>query len=1228
LTVPLRAAQKGLVIEGLDATPLFPRVAAGQPLYQQALLRLDNPGDPVAAEAMIKVGGGAPYAVDLGTIPAGKSVKPVPVPDLAAPYLLALIVSAKQNHELLRRVEVTWQPQKKWKIYAVSYSHWDLGWGGYPHGLRTDVRHGNMERALEYCRLTDAWDNDSKFRYQLETSEPITSFLASHGEAEAAELAQRIREGRIHVGVLHNTANTEQLGDELLARLLYLGGRHTPDLLGVRRGRTAQIDDVTSLTWPLATDLKEAGVPYLFHGHNDSWYAMQPAEFEPVFYWQAPDGDTNKVLARSTPYGGNVGADNLGDVSEEHITHAIRTMENNWPYDSLLLQDGTDFQLVTMDLASRIHEWNAKYSYPRLIYATMDMFFDDIASQSKPDQVKTFAEGGNNHWAYHDSSDAWLLSLARRQDEAVPTAEKLSTIASTLAGGGYPWTELYQAYHRLLQYHEHTDGIVRLDNNRESAQQYETEIVENREMVTECKQFADLARQGAIAKLAAMITTRADRNILVFNPLTWKRTDVVILPGKQLASRFRIIDSTSGAEAPSQKLPDGSIAFIAADVPSLGYKTFDLLPAAKRAPVTGPAASSEAVLENRFYRVAFDRASGAITSIRDKELQLELVDSSAPYRFNEYLYERYETPVLLDGPKWHRVTSATLTPSSGPVASLMKVNASATGVERLEQTVVLYRDIKRIDFILDMVKAPSGRDYQSVNLQNKEAVYVALPFSIPDFKIHQELPGAVVEPIRQQFVGSGTSYYAVRHFADISNSRYGVTVSSPDVSLIEYGGPRAQPIARSVGVKDFESILEYPKNSSMYLYLLNNMYDCNILLDQRGPLRFAWSIRSHGGDWRAGEADHFGWEIHNPLLPELIAGRKSGPLPSTSSLLSVDQPNIVCTTIKPAEANGSGLILRFHETQGVSTTGRVSLSFLRNITSAHETSLLEEDRPTKLDIQNGNELSLSLRPFGLETIRVVMKRDAPTLVSGVRGKGLSDMEIELSWSADPSQVGNLSHYCVYRGTQSDFSPTPLNLVGRPVQASYVDRPQLNYGGWINSRLEPDTAYYYRVAAVDRWNNQGQLSPPLRVKTLTSAEKNSIPLQVQELHAVLVSLLTNDNYVNLLFRTNCESDVNQYEVHRSTKPGFEANVSTRLGIADAATIVVAPIGFVRPGRETVKHRAGLYDHMMYQDENVQPSTTYYYRVCAVDTAGQRGPCSREASVRTKSPGTSATKTSLR
>ena len=111
---------------------------------------------------------------------------------------------------------------------------------------------------------------------------------------------------------------------------------------------------------------------------------------------------------RSAFYGGYAG-DNPGDVSEAHILKSIHTLGANWPYDALLLQEGSDFQLVTLDTATRIRAWNQQWAYPRMICATMDMFFDAIAAQVDPNTLKTFAKDSNNQWADQDANDAWLL---------------------------------------------------------------------------------------------------------------------------------------------------------------------------------------------------------------------------------------------------------------------------------------------------------------------------------------------------------------------------------------------------------------------------------------------------------------------------------------------------------------------------------------------------------------------------------------------------------------------------------------------------------------------------------------------------------------------------------------------------------------------------------------------------------------------------------------------------
>jgi Glycosyl hydrolases family 38 N-terminal domain/Glycosyl hydrolases family 38 C-terminal domain/Glycosyl hydrolases family 38 C-terminal beta sandwich domain len=1214
-----------LAIEGVEPTPLFPKPEPGQPLRQAARLHLNNAGAATAAQARVTVGTSI-HTEDLGQVPRGKSTNTVHVPDVAAPARLVIELLPKAGENVLARRELDWQPQKKWKIYCVSYSHHDLGFGNYPHRLRTDIRHANIERPLQFCTETDGWDEDSKFRYVIETSEPITSFLGSHSEADAVELARRIREGRIQIGAMHNTANTEQMSYELMARLFYLTGRHTPDLLGVEPSKTAQIDDVIGLTWPLATYCSEAGVPYFFHGHNGVGQCLQPASAEPVFYWQGPDGQS-KVLVRSIDYGGYAG-DNLGDGSEAHIQSLIARLGGHWPYDTLLCQDGTDFQLITLDNAQKIHRWNARYAYPHLVYATMTMFFEEIMRQADPAQIKTFAKDSNNQWADQDATDAWLLALARRQGEAIPTAEKFSTIATALAGGGYPWTDIYQAYHRLLQYHEHTDAIDFINCDPGRMRQYETELEENREMVVESKEFSDRALDGALHKLSGMITTRAKTNIVVFNPLARARTDVVRLAGVDLGHRFQLQDAVTGKAVPHQLLKDGTVMFIAADVPSLGYKTYSVRSSrhkealADQSPMANGQSqidqslltSAATRLENKHYRVAFDPSTGAITSIRDKQLDVELVDQSAPQKFNEYLYERYETAQARTS-KWYRVQSAQVAVTRGPVADILSVRASPVGAEQIEQTMLLYHDLKRIDFVLELLKAPSGRTCRIPNASvlNKESVYVALPFAVPDFRFHHELPGAVAEPIRDQFDGSCTAYYAARHFADVANNRYGVTVSCRDSSLFEYGHPRSCLIPGGLE-SQFERTMQYPANSRMYLYLMDNMFDVNIRWDQQGPARFEWSMRSHAGGWQEGKADQFGWDVLNPLVARVSEGKKKGKLGASGSFVRIDKPNVVCSTIKPAEGSGLGFIARFNETQGVETTATITLPFLgRETYIAVETDLLENHKPPTPLIRHDHEITLTLRPFGVKTICARSIANGHLLVvTNLQASPRSDMQMELSWTLAGSSK-KLSHYNVYRGSRPDFMPTLLNLVGRALAPPYVDQPQLHYGGWINNRLEPATTYYYRVAAVDRWNDEMPLSAPGSATTLRSDQKNMTPLRVECLRAILVSPISPQNFVNLLFRTSCESDVRHYEVHRSTHAGFEPDASTRIGIADADEVVKASPVY---GHVPIDHRAGDYDHMMFQDQTVQPGTTYYYRVCAVDNAGQRGPFSLEAAVRTK------------
>lgn len=1140
---------------------------------------------------------------------AGRYYGEVPV----AVHEDSITVEVVSEETATLRTRALLRPPRSWRIYDVQVSHHDLGYADYYHFMRRDVREMGLDMALEFCRRTDAWEPEARFHWTVETSEPMTKFISAQPPAVVAELARRVKEGRIELGGLHNSVSTEMMGHELMARLFYTPNRFITDLLHVPPSRTALITDVVGLARGLPTFLKEADIPFFYHGYNETVNGLAPASRAPVFYWKAADGDATMPMFRSFPY---YSPDRLTkyDVAELARLTLKYEADSAWVYDCLAAEDSYDFSVPHFENVQGIRAWNQQYANPVLISGTFSMFFDAIRLQADTARIPVFDKDAPNAWADQDGADARLLAEARRLNFDLPTAEKLATVAFVCGGAVYPWKELWQAYHKLLSYHEHTNGAfseedvlpvpLLKDRKAANANYYEAEQVMHKGLVHEGREFTDRAREHAITALRDRIATRHDRTIVVFNPLSWTRTDMVMLDVPEKTS-WDVLDNVTGARVASQRMPDGALLFRAADVPGIGYRTFRLVRSGGPGRIQGFPQASGHTLENEFYRIAFDTSTGAIASIIDKKRGMDVVDAKAGYGMNQYLYQRLEdassrVPVSY-APALKSVTSFT-----GPLAAGITTRVAAAGCDSIEQTTMLYAGSDRIDVRVRLVKAPSGRMLKQATSDGKEALFYTLPFQVPGFTAHHELAGGVVEPVTGQSTGSTTNFYAVQHFTDLSNERWGITVSSTDAPLVEYGDPRP---ALWNFPNDAEFVHRKPAQSHIALYLLNNMFFTNIPLSQPGPVSFHWSIRVHDLGWREGGAPRFGWERAHPFTAFMIDRAQRGSLPGTQhALLTVDPPNVVCTALKPAEANGSGYILRFAEIAGTPTAATVRAPLFDRIVRAEETNLVEADRGIPITTIGKNGLQFGMRPFGVMTIRIVPAPAAGTCtIAGITGVPVSDREVRLSWTAPASHAPG--SYRIYRGTQPDFAPALINCIGTSGQPAFTDRPVLNHGGWLDNRVEPSTDYYYRVTAVERDNTEGPASPPVHVRTMSSAERNAPPQQVLGLSATAVSPVTPFTYTCLIFYTNPESDVTRYRVYRSEAPGVRMDHASLLDEIDATRTFehVIPHGFA-----TVTRALRDYTMIVYPDETARPNRRYYYRVSAVDESGQEGEPSAEVS----------------
>ena len=101
------------------------------------------------------------------------------------------------------------------------------------------------------------------------------------------------------------------------------------------------------------------------------------------------------------------------------------------------------------------------------------------------------------------------------------------------------------------------------------------------------------------------------------------------------------------------------------------------------------------------------------------------------------------------------------------------------------------------------------------------------------------------------------------------------------------------------------------------------------------------------------------------------------------------------------------------------------------------------------------------------------------------------------------------------------------------------------------------------------------------------------MPVSGLKVILVSDVSNDNYLNIHWRSNCEPDIVRYDVYRGETPDFVIDSDSKIGSVDITT-----------SGNGSKFSLSEYDHQMFIDKNVLKNKRYYYAVKAVDRKGKQ------------------------
>lgn len=441
-------------------------------------------------------------------------------------------------------------------------------------------------------------------------------------------------------------------------------------------------------------------------------------------------------------------------------------------------------------------------------------------------------------------------------------------------------------------------------------------------------QEAEAAYDGVRAA-AAKVTHRSQaklasgtRGVTVFNSLSWERDTVVALP-----SGVSGLATADGTPVAVQKVGKKTIARVT--VPSCGWTT--LQPSRKK-PFTSMVTATAHSLENELIKVTLNH-SGEITGILDKETGEELTDGvcnrlamykDVPSWFDAWdidsMYK--ETPVALS-------RKATVTAvSEGPVAGVVRVERTVNN-SSFTQNIVLRAGSRRVDF-------ETVVDWQEGHKLLKVCFPVAVHASEAIHEIqfgHIRRPNHASSPFDEdRFEVSNHKWTALAEenhgCAVLNNCKYGVNVVDNSINLTLLKSPLA-PDATA----------------------------------DRGEQRFTYSFYAWNGSFGECGLVREGYDLNVPVAAVKGAGGEQ-------SLLSVDAPNVVIETVKPAEDGSRDIVVRLYESKRSATRCRLSWSL--PVSSAEETNMVEAHVRGLRAGTTG--VALRFKPFEVKTVRLRVRR--------------------------------------------------------------------------------------------------------------------------------------------------------------------------------------------------------------------------------------------------------------
>ncbi len=651
-----------------------------------------------------------------------------------------------------------------------------------------------------------------------------------------------------------------------------------------------------------------------------------------IFWWMSPDN--SKVLTY-LPFNYDC------DVSKPfQLIDQLRQFESNTGLRELMILFGVGDHGggPTLEMLNNIEQLKNLDIFPNIEYGTASEYLNRLKKQnlSKLPTWKNELYLEFHRGTYTSISD--IKYFNRKSEILLTQAEKYNCLSGLFEKKNYD-KDFNKAWKKVIfnQFHDILPGSSIQAVYSDAKKDYAGILKTGLKILNNSIQIINKNINTSIVKTGIPIT--------VYNPLSWKRTDVVILKLSDKGKKNYSVYDLNGKEIVSQTVMKNRFAkeilFIAENVPPLGYKTYILKK--EKSKFAGTSLKIKVnEIQNQFFIIELDDSSGWIKQIVDRRNgkniltdegnKLELLEDEGGawnIKYTGILYPLHlvKAKIIERGPVRAVLRLSREYPKNGYPSSFIK------------NDIILYHGINRIDFKL----------YANINIPNT-MLKVAFPVAVRNRNAVYEIPYGTILRSTRRISNWEKARFEVpaEKWADLSDKKYGVSL----LNNSKYGYDIKENIMRLSLLRIQNYPANYPEKSAA--------------ISDTGEHVIDYSLYPHIGNWKHANSFRAAYNFNQPLIATLNTVH-NGSLKEEKSFINLEGNNLVLTSIKKA-LNSDEWVIQWFETMGKKTDAILTLP--RVPKKVFKSNFMEENlEPLKF---TGKKIKVITNKFSVITIKIYL----------------------------------------------------------------------------------------------------------------------------------------------------------------------------------------------------------------------------------------------------------------